>query len=412
MLRSLCVPLLALTLLLLPAFAQGESSPAAEAMNNLGLRLLTVTDTASDQNLILSPLSIQSALAMTSTGAAGATLTEMHTVLGIGSGEAAFAGALNAIISELNQAARSSHAESGEPLEWSLANRLFVEETFSLQASFQRNLESLYGAGLRTDSFRTAPEAARLRINAWVAETTQARLRNLIPAGGVDRQTTIVLVNGLFLKAPWADPFQEHRTTEAPFRLEQGGTTPTRLMRRVGTLRFVQSPRYTAVALPYRHGGLQAIFLLPAEGTRVSALLKEISAADLTSLAEAPLRPVDLALPRFTEAGETIDLASPLEQLGMRQAFDIPPGSADFSRMSAGTDRTHISAVFHQTFLAVDERGTEAAAATAVTLLRGAPPGPGLPPVPFTADRPFLFGIQHQPSGACLFLGVVRRPRT
>jgi len=171
---------------------------------------------------------------------------------------------------------------------------------------------------------------------------------------------------------------------------------------------------FTAVSLPYSGGELQFLVLLPDEVNGLRTIESKLTAGVLAQCAKLETRDVDLSLPKFKFEPPSIALAEKLEALGMKTAFDRPPGSANFDRMAPRrpNDYLYISQVFHKTFIAVDEKGTEAAAATAVAAAVGsAPRPPPPPPIEVKVDRPFLYAIQHVPSGVCLFLGRVTDPR-
>jgi len=222
----------------------------------------------------------------------------------------------------------------------------------------------------------------------------------------------MVLVNAIYLKAPWAVAFQESGTKPRPFRAGGGDAIDVPTMRKEGRFGYAKRDGYSVVAIPYVSGTLQFLILLPDKADGLSALEKtvthellswESTNADFTQLA--------LELPKLKMEPPVMALGETLQSLGMNTAFDKPPGSANFDRMAprrAG-DYLFISAVFHKTFLAVDEKGTEAAAATGVVMsVTNVVVGKA---IEVKVDRPFLFAIQHRVSGACLFLGRVTDPR-
>ena len=199
-----------------------ESAPATLATNQLGLELLNqVAATAPGGNVLLSPFSIQDALAMTYAGAEGETRTEMARVLHFPADDVRLAAAFAALRQELEDAATTSAAiatdrarEGGkvDRLEWHLANRLFGQESYPFRTPFLAQEKTSFAAPLEQLDFKRAPELARMRINAWVGEQTSQRILDLIPPGGVDKDTRLVLVNALYLKAPWQEPFATSAT--------------------------------------------------------------------------------------------------------------------------------------------------------------------------------------------------------
>jgi serpin B len=176
---------------------------------------------------------------------------------------------------------------------------------------------------------------------------------------------------------------------------------------------YARHEGFTVVGLPYAGNELQFLVLLPDDINGLRGLESKLSAAVLASCAKLQKRDVDLYLPRFKLEPPTITLAKQFEALGMKTAFDQPKGSANFDKIAPRTpdDYLYISQIFHKTFIAVDEKGTEAAAATAVAMLAGSAFRPAPPPIEVKVDRPFVYAIQHVPSGVCLFLGRVTDPR-
>ncbi len=261
-----------------------------------------------------------------------------------------------------------------------------------------------------------AAEAATGYINSWVAEQTQGRIRDLVPTGALDAKTRLVLVNAVYLKAKWATPFSEERTQSRPFRVRGEATAkvPT-MFAHEGYFGYAKRDGYTAVSVSYSGSDLQFLIFLPDDPKGIHTLEKKISATMLTKAARLESRELDLYLPRFKLELPALDLGATLQKLGMQTAFDHPQGSANFDGMAPrkSNDYLFLSAVFQKTFIAVDEVGTEAAAADALPvtvysaeLLRKKPK-----PLVVKVDRPFLYAIQHVPSGACLFIGRVTDPR-
>ena len=186
-------------------------------------------------------------------------------------------------------------------------------------------------------------------------------------------------------------------------------------MQKLGQLRYAKRKGFSAVVLPYSGGDLQFVVLIPDEVDGLGELEKELTADLLDDCAKMNTTEILLHLPKFKFEPPTIQLAAELQGLGMKTAFDIPPGSANFDRMAPRkpNDYLAISDVFHRTFIALDEKGTDAAAATAVAMVRTTAMRPMTPqkPIEVKVDRPFIYAIQHVPSGACLFLGRITDPR-
>ena len=396
---------------------------AANATNQLGVDLYHQLATG-DENLCLSPYSIQSALAMTFAGADGDTRTEMARVLHFpNDGEAIHAsfaslqGSLNELAKKTAMIADQSKKNGGpsEPITLSVANRLFVQSDYEFRDAFQQLVKKFYGAAFERLDFKKNADAARIHINKWIAEQTRNRIRNLIPANGVDATTRLVLANAVYLKAPWANEFSDFFTKPKPFHVHGGKTVDVPTMNNVKHFGYAKRDGYTAVALPYSGAELQFLVLVLNDASGLRALESKLTTDMLTRCAKLETkRDVDLSLPKFKFEPPTIMLSDKLKTLGMKSAFDEPKGSANFDKIAPRkpNDYLAISEVFHKTFIAVDEKGTEAAAATPVAMFtRAGITSPPPPPVVVKVDRPFLYAIQHVPSGACLFIGRVTDPR-
>lgn len=395
---------------------------ASRATNQLAVDLHHQLATG-DDNLCLSPYSIQSALAMTFAGADGETRTEMARVLHLRNDgnavHASFASlqrSLEEMATNTTKIAKESKKFGGpsEPITLAIANRLFPQSGYDFRDSFRSLVKQFYGAPFEALDFRRNADEARQHINKWVANQTRDRILDLIPPNGLNATTRLVLANAIYLKAPWASEFPEASTKSKPFRVRGSVAVDLPTMNRHSHFGYAKRDGFTAVVLPYSGGELQFLVLLPNETNGLRALEKKLSAEMLARCAKLETRDVDLYLPKFKFEPPTISLGDKLKALGMKSAFDQPPGSANFDKIAPRkpNDYLAISEVFHKTFIAVDEKGTEAAAATAVAMIAGYARRENLPePIELKVDRPFIYAIQHVPSGTCLFLGRVTDPR-
>ena len=406
------------------AMAHGATSfdLAAKATNELGVDLHRQLATGKE-NLCISPYSIDSALAMTFAGADGETRTEMARVLHFpndGSVPASFSALQNSLeqmsakTAELVKESKKFGGPS-EPITLNIANRLFAQKGYHFREAFLSLVKQNFSGAFEPLDFVADPAGATQRINKWVADQTRDRIRDLIPGGALDKTTRLVLANALYLKAPWASEFSDNATHPEPFHVRAGTPVDVPMMRKTDKqFGYAKREGFTAVSLPYAGGDLQFLVLLPDDIDGLRGLESKLSGDMLAGCAKLEKRDVDLYLPKFKLEPPTITLAKQFEALGMKTAFDQPKGSANFDKIAPRTpdDYLYISQIFHKTFIAVDEKGTEAAAATAVAMLtatgfRSPPP----PPIEVKVDRPFVYAIQHVPSGICLFLGRVTDPR-
>ena len=356
-------------------------------------------------SIFFSPYSISVALAMTYAGARGATAEEMARVLHFDLfGETG--GSAPRLHSAFGELIRRVNAlgEAGN-YQLSVANALWGQKGAGFLPGFLDLTRTHYGAGLREVDFASATEAARKTINAWVEEETQDRIEDLIPPGVLDALTQLVLTNAIYFKGTWASQFSREATREEPFTLPDGDRVTVSMMRRTGEYRYAESEALQVLELPYAGDDLSMVVLLPRKVGGLSDLERRLTPENLHGwLAGLRSRRVQVSLPRFTLASG-FRLAEALRALGMADAFT--PGRADFSGMNGRRD-LYISAVLHKAFVEVNEEGTEAAAATAVVMVKSAAPSP---PVVFRADHPFLFLIRERPSGSILFLGRLLNPR-
>jgi serpin B len=409
---------------LIAAIAHGAANfdLAAKATNELAVELHRQLATG-DENLCLSPYSIESALAMTYAGADGETRTEMARVLHLtsdGAVPASFSAlqhSLEQMSTKTAELAKQSKKFGGpsEPITLNIANRLFAQKDYAFHPAYLSLVKQNFDGAFEPIDFIADPAVATQRINKWVADQTRDRIRDLIPAGALDKTTRLVLANALYLKAPWASEFSENATQPEPFHVRGGGQINVPMMRKSSDyFGYARREGFTVVSLPYAGNDLQFLVLLPDDVNGLRALESKLTGELLAQCAKLQTRDIDLHLPKFKLQPPTMALAEKFEALGMKTAFDKPQGSANFDKIAPRkpNDYLYISQIFHKTFIAVDEKGTEAAAATAVAMMAGtALRSPPPPPIEVKVDRPFVYAIQHVPSGVCLFLGRVTDPR-
>ncbi|MEW6404197.1 MAG: serpin family protein [Chloroflexota bacterium] len=358
----------------------------------------------SDGNLILSPYSISIALAMTYAGARGETESQMADVLHFDQGQDATHSAFNALDLELAQRGESGSDRDQEPMQLNIANAVWAEQTFPFLQDYLDTIAVNYGAGIRLADFITQSDPTRKEINSWVSDQTKDKINNLLPDGSLNPDTRMVLVNAIYFKADWLDQFEADDTQEAPFHLLDGSQVTVDMMSQsMHGFPYAKGDGYQAVELAYAGESAAIDIIVPDEGR-----LEEFEASFDQAVFKGiigEMQPVSLTLglPKF-EFTKDFNLSDTLTVMGMSDAFDR--GLADFSGMSIKED-LFISDVIHKAFVAVDEEGTEAAAATAVIMeLAGA----AMSDVTLTIDRPFIFIIRDTATGQILFIGRVLNP--
>jgi serpin B len=352
-------------------------------------------------NLFYSPYSISLALAMTYAGARGETENQIAETLNFTLPQERLHPSFNA----LDQALAERGERGVEPgsFRLNIVNSLWGQEGYPFRSEYLDTLALNYGAGLRLVDFINQAEASRLLINDWVSEQTEERIEDLLPEGVIDDLTRLVLVNAIYFNARWAYQFEEGNTQDAAFTLLDGSQVTVPTMRQTEILGYRQGSGYEVVELPYDGRELSMIVLLPEEG-QFREFEENLDSQTLeTALEGIENVNIQLSMPKFTYESE-FSLSNQLSALGMPDAFI--DRQADFSGMDGNRDLL-IKEVIHKAFVAVDEVGTEAAAATAVVVgIESMPPEP----VEVSIDRPFIYLIRDIETGTILFLGRVVNP--
>jgi serpin B len=353
-------------------------------------------------NLFYSPYSISAALAMTYAGARGETEQQMADTLHYILSQDRLHPAFNALDLALISRGEGAEGKDGEGFRLNIVNATWGQEDYKFLQDYLDILAADYDAGIRLLDFVNAAEEARVTINDWVAGETEDRIKDLIPPGIIDAMTRLVLTNAIYFNAAWSNPFPEEMTQDGTFNLIDGSEITVPMMVQTESFGYAEGDGYQAVELLYDGEELSMVILLPEsgefetfEGSVDADLVKEI-------IADLEDREVALSMPKFEFESE-FSLADTLIEMGMPVAFSA---AADFSGMTGNRDLS-IAEVLHKSFVAVDEAGTEAAAATAVVVELTAAPEL---PVTVTVDRPFVFLIRDIETGAVLFLGRVMNP--
>lgn len=354
-------------------------------------------------NLFYSPFSISSALAMTYAGARGETEQQMAAALHFSLPQERLHPAFNALDLELGDRGEGAQGMDGQPFRLRVANSLWGQQGYHFESPFLDVLAVNYGAGMRLVDFEGNPSGSRNSINQWVDEQTEGRIPELLAPDDVKSSTRIVLTNAIYFNARWAKTFDGEDTYDRSFQGVDGPiSVPT--MSQTETFAYAQSEGLDAVRLPYDGDELSMLVIAPPAGT-LDSFESELDVERVSQIdASLTSERIELSLPKF-EFRSRFYMEKVLSALGMVDAFD--PGLADLSGMT-GSRELFIGFVIHEAFVAVNEKGTEAAAATAVGGELGAAPDP-VPMV--TIDRPFVFLIRDDVTGAILFAGRVLDPR-
>ena len=385
--RRIPLPLFALLLVVCALFSSSASAeaPAATSTERLGLDLLRALPPG---NLVVSPDSVAAALAMAGTGARGRTLDQIAEVLHMGESPLTSLGTLQRRI-----------AKDAPQVE--IANGLFVQSGLPLKPEFAGGLSKSFGAAPESLDFAGDSQGAVDAINAWTSKHTQGVIPKLFSE--LSPETALVLANAVYLKAKWKREFEANDTRPGTFH-RAAGPVRAEFMHQAGPVLYGSGRGYRAVELPYRRSHLSMLVVLPVGGG-VEGLEKRLGGTGLGGVVKKlKTTTLELSLPRFhidTEA----ELESTLKRLGMPDAF---AGGADFSGITAA-GHLNIGAVRHIADIEVDEKGTEAAAATGVVATFE---GNFFSEKAFVANHPFLFFVRDDATGAVLFAGRLTDPAT
>ena len=382
------------------------SGPLADGMNAFGTAMFSQLSSR-EGNLFFSPLSLHAALSMTSVGARGETHAEMATVLALPPGEAGQSdpARVGPLYREFFASLRKDAGGGKSSPELTIANGLWLNKQLRLAKGFGGVVKKDFLAEASTVDF-SKPDAAAKEVNDWVAKQTKDRIRDILSPSSLNRDTVLLLANAIHFKSAWADAFSKDKTTDGEFRLGGDKTVKTKLMSRQGEYEYAETDDAQVLCLPYAGHTFSMVIVLPKTADGLAELEKTLSAEQLKAWTTFESETVRVTLPRFNIMRD-FDAKEPLEAMGMVRAFS---DKADLSGMIEDEKNLHISFVVHKAFVAVDESGTEAAAATVVGIARTAAPLQPKEPKEFKADHPFLFLIRHNDTGAILFLGRLADP--
>jgi serpin B len=378
----------------LPA-ADSRIMPAMNAFTTDSYKRLA----GGDANLILSPFNIATALSMALAGARGQTAAEIQSVLHIRYGPP-YDAEFGALLADLTKAGNTGGNELHT------ANGLWVQKGFAIQPAFENALTNNYRALLTPLDFIANPEAARSQINRWTEERTKEKIKNLLPPGSLDAKTRLVLTSAIYFYGKWQDPFLTSQTQPAPFTLPTGATTQANFMNQTAHFGYTETPSAQILEMGYAGTGIAFDVLLPKTLNSLPDLEKSLTLENLTGwLGNLTTRNAQVSLPKF-RAESQFSLRKELSTMGMPTTFT---DKADFSGIDSKRGLA-ISDVFHKAFVDVSEEGTEAAAATGMTMRTTAMRMPEQAVV-FRADHPFIFLIRDTHTGVVLFIGRLMNPR-
>ena len=351
-------------------------------------------------NLVLSPFSVDTTLAMAYAGARGRTAQQIAKALYLPGETTNVHAGYAALLRTLNQGNLPG-------CQFLAANSLWAQQGYRFLQPFQMCLKDQYGSSLNQVDLTGWPHAfdpakaaaAREQINAWVKTKTHDKINEIVPPNLPGPSTRLFLVNAVWFKGLWAQPFDRSDTENAPFHISLDRSVSVPTMHVTGHCRYGRNEDVEVLELPYLSNQVSMVILLPRKSDDLADFEKTFTVSGTRRLPEMTGTEVSVALPKFKAAAE-FDLAEPLLTMGIKDAFS--EANADFSGITT-VKPFFIEAALHKAYVDVNEVGTEAAAATGAVWAAAEP-------YPFNADHPFLFMIRHNPTGAILFLGRVVNP--
>jgi serpin B len=378
--------------------AAAEESGMAVGTNAFALDLYRRLSAGSG-NLFFSPASISTAFGMAYAGARGQTAEQVAHVFHFDPSPQKVGQETASLLKEWN-----GDADRGYQL--SVANALWGQESYPFLPTFTAQLQADWQAELRAVDFRQT-EAARQTINQWVQKETQDKIKDLIPSGGIDASVRLVLTNAVYFKAAWDEQFPPTGTHNGPFRLADGKSVEVPMMHQMARFGYLKGDGFAALQMNYARGKLSMVVFLPDRPDGLAGFESSLNDQKLSDwigrLRSGRSSEVRVGFPKFRMT-QDLQLSRELVKMGMLLAF--APG-ADFSGMNGGKEPLNLGEAFHKAYVDVDEKGTEAAAATAIGIRATAIP---VQEESFTADHPFFFVIRDNQSGLILFAGRVTNP--
>jgi serpin B len=371
-----------------------KSAEIIEADHAFGFELFREICRVSElENIMISPMSVSYALGMTYNGAAGTTLDAFNEVLHFG-------GLTNQEVNESYKDLIDQLLNLSEEVDFALANSIWYKEGYPVLEEFIKTNEDYFNAAIREADF-SDPKTVDL-INGWIEEQTNDKIRDMLDQ--IPEDVIMYLINAIYFNANWKYEFPREDTYEGDFYLENGSEIAVDYMVIDGDFQYTLMDDFTAVELPYSDSSFSMVVMLPHLESSISSLTESLNVDSWNSWFENSHRiGIRVVLPKFKYEFKDL-LNNPLKTLGLGVAFS---DNADFSRIVPDR-KLCISRVIHQTFIDVQEEGTEAAAATIVEIKENSSAGGGY--ITFHADHPFLYLIKENSTGAIVFMGKVGRP--
>jgi serpin B len=372
-----------------------------ESNNKFAFKLFHQVQGGTIGNQFYSPFSISTAMAMVYAGARNETALQMSQTMNCQPNDK--------FHSDYKHLLFKLHEGTEGKIKLNIANGLWAQKDFKFQESYFDVVKSNYASELKNVDFRNNAdrEATRNEINTWVEKNTNDKIRNILSQRDLNALTRLVLVNAIYFYGDWANPFEKESTKPKPFSLVDGTETMVPFMNQQGRYNYYEDSKIQVIEIPYKESKASMVIFLPKIKDGISEFAKSLDDKYYQEIIGSLLSTdVRVSLPKF-KMDLQLELSNTLSQMGMPIAFS--QDGADFSGMTGSRD-LYISKVIHQAFINVDEKGTEAAAATVVTMsLMMAPQH--VEPKYFNADHPFVFLIKDNTTGSILFMGKIIKPK-
>jgi len=381
--------------------SQSDIQSVSDGGNAFAVNLYAQLARESGDNIFFSPYSISSAMGMVYAGARNGTARQIDRVMHFTLPDDRLHPALGALTNQLNAGAMDGNVAA---YKLKVANSLWGQTGYPYKQHFLNILQQYYGAALQQTDFENNPTAAVQQINQWVSDATHNRIPTILDS--LDPTTRLVLVDAIYFKSGWLNQFDATNTEQQPFNVDEATSAQAPLMYQQEWCQYAENANAQIVEIPYAAHKLSMVVILPKEPAGLSDVEAKLTPQRLSNwLSHTGSRSVNLYLPKFTFT-DSIDLMAELKSLGIVKAFDRDV--ADFAGITL-QDRLYISKAVHKAFVAVDETGTEAAAATALVVSIDSIVIDSNPPT-FRADHPFIFLIRDNATGTILFMGRVTNP--
>ncbi|MDY0386482.1 MAG: serpin family protein, partial [Methanolobus sp.] len=349
---------------------------------------------SNDENVLFSPYSIFTAMAICYDGAEGSTKEQIANVFYYPLSKPVLEGSSKEMIDIINS--------DKDEYELKSANALWIREDYTLNEQYASNAENYYDGVITPLDFTGQAEDSRLLINAWVEEKTNDKIKDLLAEGSINEETRLIITNAIYFNATWLQEFEEGATHKRPFHLSNGQEKEADMMYAIGTYNYGEDKNAEILELPYKGDDISMYVILPHKNN-IDEFESDLTLDYYNELKDTlNSNEVKILLPKFTFETKA-KLNEPLQDMGITDAFNL--GTADFSGISA-SDGLFISDVVHQAYIGVNEKGTEAAAATAIEMEISLP----YYEYEFIVEHPFMFFIEDKRTDCMLFMGKVENP--